>query len=215
MKNLLSSIAILFSAVAAVAQPPPLRRGTELPVLTDKSEWYYQEEYHSLVWWTGKRWNLVASCDFVDFKMCNYFLFGYRRNGTDVFYAKFGRWVQSNVLCAVCEDSLEGFWVPNFVWMKSINGTDLVRQDMRFGGWSDQLHWQNVQGIRAICLPESFSGNEAVRMDELRNWGILGINGKWIIPPIYDGPFDFINGFADVTRYGRRIRINEKGETVE
>lgn len=50
---------------------------------------------------------------------------------------------------------------------------------------------------------------------EYRNWGVYGGNFRWLIPPIYDEPIRFVNGVAEVTTYGKRQRINEKGQVLE
>ncbi len=64
-------------------------------------------------------------------------------------------------------------------------------------------------------LPQFVASTEDFLMKQLRNWGMLGANGKWLIQPIYDAPFLFQNGIAEVVYYGQKRKINEKGEVVE
>ncbi len=44
---------------------------------------------------------------------------------------------------------------------------------------------------------------------------MLNTNWKRLKEPIYDAPFLFQNGIAEVIYYGQKRKINEKGEVVE
>ena len=46
-------------------------------------------------------------------------------------------------------------------------------------------------------------------------WGMIDLEGFWLIQPIFDRPFLFQDGFAAVIYYGQQRKINEKGEFVE
>lgn len=72
-----------------------------------------------------------------------------------------------------------------------------------------------IQGMEAYVLPLYLPLLTEWSANEVRVWGMLGCNGKWLIEPKFDGPFVFRNGFAEVLHYGQRKRINEKGEFVE
>ena len=82
----------------------------------------------------------------------------------------------------------------------------------------DTVHWQmDWHGMKAFCLAGDFPTH---RMDlrfghDIHTWGILGENGEWLILPIFDAPFGFQDGFAEVMYYGQKRKINEKGEFVE
>jgi hypothetical protein len=64
-------------------------------------------------------------------------------------------------------------------------------------------------------LPQFAPSTEDFLMKQLRNWGMLAADGKWVIEPIYDAPFHFENGVADVLYYSQKRKINDKGEFVE
>ena len=71
-----------------------------------------------------------------------------------------------------------------------------------------------VLGIKAYSLPPNISIMN-YQENQLRNWGMLGVNGQWLIEPKFDQPFRFQDGFAEVLYYGEKRKINEKGEFVE
>jgi hypothetical protein len=73
-----------------------------------------------------------------------------------------------------------------------------------------------IQGIQSYCLPR-YAPRFEVYSDKVqfRDWGILSIDGDWLVEPKFDAPFRFQNGFAEVIYYGQKRKINEKGEFVE
>jgi hypothetical protein len=73
-----------------------------------------------------------------------------------------------------------------------------------------------VQDMVAVSAP-SFAPkfSEFQHSDKFTNWGVLGTNGQWLIPPQYDEPIHFKNGVADVVYYGQKRKINEKGEFIQ
>jgi hypothetical protein len=74
---------------------------------------------------------------------------------------------------------------------------------------------QTVNGLSAICVPRTPRESGYLNVSELRAWGMLGENGKWLIEPTFDQPFRFQDGMAEVTYYGQRRKINESGEFVD
>jgi hypothetical protein len=65
-------------------------------------------------------------------------------------------------------------------------------------------------------LPQFIPGMQDYRTKQYRNWGMIGSDGNWVVPPIFDGPFQFINGgIAEVSYYGQKRWINMRGEFVE
>jgi hypothetical protein len=72
-----------------------------------------------------------------------------------------------------------------------------------------------VSGQLGFCLPQTSQRLSRFDCDDIANWGIIGVNGHWLIDPIYDDPFHFQNGIAEVLYYGQNRKINEKGEFVE
>ena len=77
------------------------------------------------------------------------------------------------------------------------------------------IEWDTVAGVLSASLPQYKPGTADLWWEEMRNWGILGQNGQWIVEPKFDEAFRFHNGFADVLYYGEKRKINEKGEFVE
>ena len=51
--------------------------------------------------------------------------------------------------------------------------------------------------------------------EAVHGWGMFGTNGQWLIPPIFDAPFVFKNGVAEVYYYGQKFKINEQGERLK
>lgn len=72
-----------------------------------------------------------------------------------------------------------------------------------------------VLGKEGFCLPDFNQANDSVLCNDLRLYGIFGLNGHWLIPPRYDAPFTFQQGVADVILAGQHRKINELGEFVE
>lgn len=79
-----------------------------------------------------------------------------------------------------------------------------------------ELKPQQVAGQTAFCILDNL-GRLPLWVDKetSRFWGLLGSNGQWIIPPMFDEPFIFENGLAKVKRYGQDFVINEQGAVVK
>lgn len=102
------------------------------------------------------------------------------------------------------------------------NGRDLNNLELRYSDqtvMNDSYLLDSIQGMRAVCLPEPIDKkgqhHSFFSWQDCRNWGMIGLNGKWLIEPKFDEPFHFENGIADVRYYGQKRKINEKGEFVE
>jgi hypothetical protein len=99
----------------------------------------------------------------------------------------------------------------------NIYGDTLVR----VGDYLNALHPNSielphlVQGRRAYCLPLMPHTIHNHIMYDLNTWGMIGVDGKWLIPPMFDEPFEFVNGTAEVLYYGQRRKINERGEFLD
>ena len=75
-----------------------------------------------------------------------------------------------------------------------------------------------LRGKDVLCVPQYVDGilKGGVHQNEARkNWGMLSTDGEWLIEPIYDAPFVFQDGIAEVIYYGEKRKINEQGEFVE
>jgi hypothetical protein len=72
-----------------------------------------------------------------------------------------------------------------------------------------------VQGIDAFCAQLDPVRKTVVRDAYYVQWGILGTNGKWLINPIFDKPFRFVDGIAEVVYLGQKRKINMQGAFVD
>jgi hypothetical protein len=70
-------------------------------------------------------------------------------------------------------------------------------------------------GIPAYCASAYTKSSPQSYGPEVHGWGMLGYNGLWLVEPQFDAPFFFYKGFAEVLYYGKKRKINEKGEFVE
>jgi hypothetical protein len=73
-----------------------------------------------------------------------------------------------------------------------------------------------VRGLPGLCMtdapPQIFWKDPFG--DQIHRWGVLGMDGLWLIAPQYDAPFHFEKGIAEVIYYGKEREINEWGEFV-
>lgn len=72
-----------------------------------------------------------------------------------------------------------------------------------------------LDGQRVYSLPQVVDSRKIYLREDYRNWGLMDGKGRWIIDPIYDKPFKFQDGIAKVEKYGRKMRIDAKGQVVE
>jgi hypothetical protein len=114
----------------------------------------------------------------------------------------------------IMEDSI--LLLVDSMYVVVLGTTDTVLSDFRRNTdkRADVEIPDTVLGIKAYSLPPNISIMN-YQENQLRNWGMLGVNGHWLIEPKFDQPFRFQNGFAEVIYYGQRRKINEKGEFVE
>ncbi len=78
--------------------------------------------------------------------------------------------------------------------------------------WEDELSQDTLNGRLGFCSTVAVL---FMLHADTHGWGILGTDGRWLIEPIFDAPFHFQNGIAEVLYYGQKRKINEKGEFVE
>ena len=78
--------------------------------------------------------------------------------------------------------------------------------------WEYGLSQDTLNGRLGFC---STAALLFMLSEDTHGWGILGTNGRWLIEPIFDAPFHFQNGIAEILYYGQKRKINEKGEFVE
>lgn len=114
----------------------------------------------------------------------------------------------------VCHDSLMVWRSYAQDFFVDVRGTALAFTRNRICGESRIDTLGNQYGY---CVPQMIldSNSTPLGCEVLKNWGILGTKGRWLISPEYDGPFEFVDGVAEVSYYGQKRKINEKGEVVE
>ena len=114
----------------------------------------------------------------------------------------------------VCHDSLMVWRSYAQDFYVDVHGTAMAFTWNRSCGESRIDSLGNQYGY---CVPQMIldSNSTPLGCEVLKNWGILGTNGRWLISPEYDGPFEFVDGVAEVSYYGKKRKINEKGEVVE
>ena len=78
-----------------------------------------------------------------------------------------------------------------------------------------KIYTDTLQGDLVYCFPRYAQGLEKYNCAQLRNWGMMDANGKWVIEPKFDRPFNFQNGKAEVKEKGIYRWIDENGETME
>lgn len=102
--------------------------------------------------------------------------------------------------------------------MRTLNlydGSGRLRHELQVE--MEAWRYLNLAGQKALLLSETdfVKQERTLLFHQYRNWGVYGGNFRWLIPPIYDEPIRFVNGVAEVTTYGKRQRINEKGQVLE
>lgn len=196
-------------------QSIPVGRGTEFPVLSGvEGGWFYHEELKGIYWWNGSIWKSVHNEAYTEIKVCHEFLFARRKESIDVYYAKHGRLLSHDAYGMFCSDSLEGFWSIARSMFQNTQGDLLTHYNGDYFGCIRGFQSQFVQGMEAFCLPRTFIGDDDFECKDIHTWGLLGSNGRWLVTPEYDEPFEFRNGMAEAKKYGKAIKINEKGEVV-
>ena len=75
--------------------------------------------------------------------------------------------------------------------------------------------FDSLGGQLAFCAAPAALNQSWFFCYEATAWGMWGLDGRWLIEPIYDRPFRFQNGIAEVIYYGQKRKINEEGNFVE
>lgn len=78
------------------------------------------------------------------------------------------------------------------------------------------LRPHKLDGVDAYCVPQYVRDVfEASGKVTTYTWGMLGVDGRWLIAPVFDEAFTFRGGVAEVVYRGFRRKINERGEFVQ
>ena len=78
-----------------------------------------------------------------------------------------------------------------------------------------QISPQTIDQQLAFCVALPLDPWQFGNCKDIKAWGMMGLDGAWLIQPKFDAPFHFENGVAEVIYYGEKRKINEKGEFVE
>ncbi len=196
----------------AFSQADPLiLLGSGKPAVKRGAEHWYLDTLNQIAWRReGRAWTQVSQDTVQEMLPCHGFLH-IRSGGIGTIWDASGKVATEYHHCS-CSDSLRIVWYSGITVFYEPDGATLHATHC---GANWKAH-DSIQGMACFCLPQrEATGNQMLDCEEIRQWGMLGANGKWLIEPRFDGPFRFQNGFAAVLYYGQRRKINEKGEFVE
>jgi hypothetical protein len=192
-------------------------KGVGPPSLEPEVQAYYWDTLNAAGWmWEGDGWEGFANAGTIkNMTFCRerlhivtsgkHFISMPRGGVTDVyrFYCGDSIWIQWE------SDDILAYDFQN-------NTLGLVFEVDDCAGGDAMFEPQVIQGMEAFCLADLGDRPiDRIYCDDLHSWGMLGTNGKWLIPPKFDAPFRFQDGFAEVLYYGKRRKINVLGEFVE
>jgi hypothetical protein len=196
-----------------------LEYGKSFPMQPEQYAWFSDTVNHQLWQWVD-RWELRDSeTDKVG--TCRSFMISesvegktiFERNGTVAFPTAFSY---------QCADSIFVVHSGKFNAIersKKVSFFDQSGKLVRFyDNHTHYIHEIQWKGGLAWSLPgyDPVDGKIDIPLGEqIHNWGVFAGNGRWVIQPIYDLPVKFVNGIAEVRYYGKPLKINENGETVE
>jgi hypothetical protein len=194
-----------------------LSAGNELPKVAYKNDWFWDVMANEIWHYKESGWKLFTDDPCTKAEVCGPYIFLQFNIGTNEVLTAEGLWASyfvPDLRHYECFDSLmlwEGNWKTYYLDMQ---GTVL--------GWIDNYYCNypkldTAQGQGGFSVPQLVLDTtfQPMNCDQLKNWGFVGKGGHWLIDPIYDAPFLFENGTAEVLYYGQKRKINEKGEFVE
>lgn len=143
-----------------------------------------------------------------------------QRDGTSAISSPSEYYCADSMTLVFSDDTYEVEWanpdrVPNPTKFSFFDHSGKLLRYYHQRNYIHEIQWK---GGLAWCLPgfDLMEGKiEVLRVAQHQNWGVFAGNGRWVIPPIYDLPFTFVNGIAEVQYYGRTLKINENGEEVK
>lgn len=184
--------------------------GNGEPMLRKGADWYLDTLAH-VAWRRAQRkWAPVPDKNVISILPCHGFVHLQSTDHGTIWDAS--GMVASDYVHCFCSDSLRVIAYHGITIFYKPDGTDFHATHCG-AAWKNQ---DTITGMRAFCVPlREATGQKMLDCSEIRDWGMIGSNGQWLIPPVYDGPFRFQNGFAEVIYYGRHVKINERGEQIE
>lgn len=213
-------IAILFSNV--VAGQLIVHEGKSLPKKCREGDWYNNPQKPGEVWtYTQSRWvKLIAGDGRPPFEYQGLIWIPIKEH--HALATTSGQLIIEDA-SLVTNNGLVFLGIASGDHFFAINGKGDTLSYFKFtypthhhSSWHDP-GWTRVRlgNDHFDVLPQFVPSTEDFLMIRLRNWGMLGADGTWVIEPKFDAPFYFENGIAEVLYYGQKRKINEKGEFVE
>jgi hypothetical protein len=211
-------ILALMGAMGSMGQSnrePVVRHGRFEPADTLQGDWYLDTVTHQVYIHGAETWTKAPMV--VDYAI------GLERCGSmvvidEIHYSRVLRMDGSRVassawgscrcfgeVVAVRNDWFDTYYHQgNYMGGISYRWRDRIRQPL--------MPTDTVRRIPGFCI--SNAQFEFLNEQYVHGWGILGANGKWLIQPMYDAPFHFVDGRAQVSYYGKRQTIDEAGQEV-
>jgi hypothetical protein len=209
------SLLMTLGIQSAHAQPP-LKLGAGDPTEAIKGMWYMDTVAHRVWVHNLSAWYSTRKGYCVRHVICDGLMAFYNGDEWHLYQTITGKYMgfADDVTCmdklaVAAWPSINRFFVDttytawNWVKDNSVYPARLTQPD-------------TLMGMAAYCAT-SFTAafRTSILGSESHAWGMLGINGQWIIEPKYDKPFRFKKGKAEVLLYGKPMKINEKGEEVK
>ncbi|MFN8397215.1 MAG: WG repeat-containing protein [Bacteroidia bacterium] len=161
-------------------------------------------------------WSLITDDDVLTLDVCNEMVICFDGDGYHAFGNSYALGFMSYKGYR-CADSLVWLWNREIVRVLDSGGNELNEMfgEKSLGCISKGSVADTVGGKLVFCVLSNKLSRYAGPCEDLRAWGMMGLDLQWVIEPKYDEPFNFYNGVAEVVLYGKRLRIDEKGERVE
>lgn len=207
----LLTVALVWHSMALTQLPLGLIKGLVPPAEVRASHWFLDTltpmAYHA----KDGEWKKVTSDSVIDVTLCKGWILLKTKSGASLWNS--GGVIMPNVFNCICSDSMRFVLYPNGVICYDLQDQEILRTNC-----IDRDRWKidTLLSTAAVCASIAHQRMPRwVPCQEIHEWGMYGGSGRWLIPPIFDGPFHFQNGMAEVLYYGQQRKINEKGAFVE
>jgi hypothetical protein len=215
LKNLVFLLMLILAAAPLFAQLR-IERGGAVPQEASGDVWWLDTLKREVFHHQTDGWKMVANPNIDALFSCHGYVYAMRKYGGGVEFNPATRDpTPIPITSCICWDSVVAVWYVTQAIVHDHHRKMITRMDGVSPFGQSAYPTQTVQGLSAICLPLTPRESGHLHISELRSWGMLGENGKWVIEPQFDAPFTFKNGFAEVLYYGQRRKINVSGEFVD
>jgi hypothetical protein len=212
MKSTLAVIGLMLLGCSVTAQITVVR-GKTPPKASVKGNWYFDAVHHTAWTHLDLEWTELGIQNVTEMNGIGNILviksnLGYSLLGA---YGEY-LWAAPHLrvtdhLIMAWDSFMTNIYLPTGSQVHAANGLSM-------SCWPVYEPKDTVQGVPAFCFPDFAAANDSVDCDTLKNFGMFGTNGQWLIAPQYDAAFHFSDGVAEVVKNGERRKINEKGETI-